>query len=64
MNTIQHLAAQIGMMPSKLQYPSGADQGRDCGARSTYFGFDLLLTFPYYQGSNAGQPIQNPLATP
>jgi hypothetical protein len=31
---------------------------------SEYFGFDLPLTFPYYQGGNAGQPIQNPLATP
>lgn len=31
---------------------------------SAYFGFDLPLTFPYYQGANAGQPIQNPLATP
>jgi hypothetical protein len=30
---------------------------------STYFGFDLPVTFPYYQGANAGQPIQNPLAT-
>jgi len=31
---------------------------------SAYFGFDLPLTFPYYQGGNAGQPIQNPLGTP
>ncbi|MEP7133896.1 MAG: hypothetical protein ABI904_03080 [Chloroflexota bacterium] len=31
---------------------------------SAYFGFDLPVTFPYYQGGNAGQPIQNPLATP
>lgn len=30
---------------------------------SEYFGFDLPVTFPYYQGGNAGQPIQNPLAT-
>ena len=30
---------------------------------SEYFGFDLPLTFPYYQGGNAGQPIQNPLET-
>ncbi len=30
---------------------------------SAYFGFDLPLTFPYYQGANAGQPITNPLAT-
>jgi hypothetical protein len=29
-----------------------------------YFGFDLPVTFPYYQGANANQPIQNPLATP
>ncbi len=31
---------------------------------SAYFGFDLPVTLPYYQGGNAGQPIQNPLATP
>ena len=31
---------------------------------SAYFGFDLPVTFPYYQGSNAGKPVQNPLATP
>jgi hypothetical protein len=30
---------------------------------SAYFGFDLPVTFPYYQGANAGQPVQNPLAT-
>lgn len=31
---------------------------------SAYFGFDLPVTFPYYQGGNAGQPVKNPLATP
>ena len=31
---------------------------------SAYFGFDLPVTFPYYQSGNAGKPIQNPLATP
>jgi len=31
---------------------------------SAYFGFDLPVTFPYYQGGNADQPIQNPLSTP
>jgi hypothetical protein len=31
---------------------------------SAYFGFPLPVTFPYYQGGNAGQPVQNPLATP
>jgi hypothetical protein len=31
---------------------------------SAYLGFDLPVTFPYYQGGNAGQPVQNPLATP
>jgi len=30
---------------------------------SEYFGFDLPVTFPYYQGANAGAPVQNPLAT-
>jgi hypothetical protein len=31
---------------------------------SAYFGFPLPVTYPYYQGANAGQPVQNPLATP
>jgi hypothetical protein len=31
---------------------------------SAYFGFPLPVTYPYYQGGNAGQPVQNPLATP
>jgi len=31
---------------------------------SAYFGIDLPVTFPFYQGGNAGQPVQNPLATP
>jgi hypothetical protein len=30
---------------------------------SEYFGFPLPVEFPYYQGANAGQPVQNPLAT-
>ena len=29
-----------------------------------YFGFDLPVAFPYYQGANIGAPVQNPLATP
>jgi hypothetical protein len=31
---------------------------------SSYLGFELPATFPYYQGASAGQPVQNPLATP
>ena len=31
---------------------------------SEYFGFELPVSFPYYQGANAGAPVQNPLATP
>jgi hypothetical protein len=31
---------------------------------SAYFGFELPVAFPYYAGGNAGQPVQNPLATP
>lgn len=30
---------------------------------SEYFGFELPVTFPYYAGASAGQPVQNPLAT-
>ena len=31
---------------------------------SEYFGFELPVAFPYYQGASAGAPVQNPLATP
>ncbi len=31
---------------------------------SKYFGFELPVAYPYYQDSNAGQPIRNLLATP
>ena len=31
---------------------------------SEYFGFDLPVAFPYYQGANPGAPVQNPIATP
>ena len=31
---------------------------------SAYLGFELPVTLPYYQGGNAGKPIQNPLSTP
>ncbi|HET6597301.1 MAG TPA: LemA family protein [Anaerolineales bacterium] len=31
---------------------------------SEYFGFDLPVAFPYYQGATPGAPVQNPLATP
>ena len=31
---------------------------------SEYLGFELPVAFPYYQGGNAGQPIENPFATP
>ena len=31
---------------------------------SQYFGFDLPVSFPYYQGATPGAPVQNPLATP
>jgi hypothetical protein len=30
---------------------------------SEYFGFELPVAFPYYQGANPGAPVQNPLAT-
>jgi hypothetical protein len=29
---------------------------------SEYFGFDLPVAFPYYQGANVDAPVQNPLA--
>ena len=31
---------------------------------SEYFGFELPVAFPYYQGASPGAPVQNPIATP
>src|SRR5918994_2896337 len=31
---------------------------------SEYFGFDLPVAIPYYQGATPGAPVQNPLETP
>ena len=49
-----------GLDPTKLKQIKGEIVARV----SAYFGFDLPVTFPYYQSGNAGQPVQNPLATP
>lgn len=37
-------------------------KGEVVAAVSGYFGFELPVSFPYYSGGNAGQPVQNPLA--
>jgi len=64
MNTIQ-LAGTDWNDAVKAYNTRRAQITGDVVARvSAYFGFELPVTFPYYQGGNAGQPIQNPLATP
>lgn len=37
-------------------------KGEVVAAVSGYFGFELPVSFPYYAGASAGQPVQNPLA--
>jgi len=64
MNTIQ-LAGTDWNDAVKAYNTRRAQIKGDIVARvSAYFGFDLPVTFPYYQGGNAGQPVQNPLGTP
>ena len=63
MNTIQ-LAGTDWNDAVKAYNTRRAQIAGDVVARvSAYFGFDLPVTFPYYQGGNAGKPVQNPLAT-
>jgi len=64
MNTIQLAGTDWNDAVKTYNTRRAQIKGEIVARVSAYFGFDLPVTFPYYQGGNAGQPIQNPLATP
>ncbi len=64
MNTIQLAGTDWNDAVKAYNIRRAQIKGEIVARVSAYFGFDLPVTFPYYQGANAGQPIQNPLATP
>jgi hypothetical protein len=64
MNTIQLAGTDWNDAVEAYNTRRAQIKGEIVARVSAYFGFDLPVTFPYYQGGNAGQPIQNPLATP
>ncbi|MBK9923698.1 MAG: hypothetical protein IPP66_00240 [Anaerolineales bacterium] len=63
MNTIQLAGTDWNDAVKAYNTRRAQIKGEIVARVSTYFGFELPVTFPYYQGGNAGQPIQNPLAT-
>jgi len=64
MNTIQLAGTDWNDAVKAYNTRRAQIKGEIVARVSAYFGFDLPVTFPYYQGGNAGKPIQNPLATP
>lgn len=64
MNTIQLAGTDWNDAVKAYNTRRAQIKGEIVARVSAYFGFELPVTFPYYQGANAGQPIQNPLATP
>jgi len=63
MNTIQLGGTDWNDAVKKYNTRRAQITGEIVARVSAYFGFELPVTFPYYAGGNAGQPIQNPLAT-
>jgi hypothetical protein len=63
MNTIQLAGTDWNDAVKAYNTRRAQIKGEIVARVSAYFGFDLPVTFPYYQGANAGQPVQNPLAT-
>jgi hypothetical protein len=64
MNTIQLAGTDWNDAVKAYNTRRAQIKGEIVARVSAYFGFDLPVTFPYYAGANAGQPVQNPLATP
>jgi len=64
MNTIQLAGTDWNDAVKAYNTRRAQIKGEIVARVSAYFGFELPVTFPYYQGGNAGQPVQNPLATP
>lgn len=63
MNTIQLAGADWNDAVKAYNTRRAQIKGEIVARVSEHFGFELPAAFPYYQGGNAGQPIQNPLAT-
>ena len=63
MNTIQLAGTDWNDAVKAYNTRRAQIKGEIVARVSAYFGFDLPVTFPYYQGANVGQPVQNPLAT-
>jgi hypothetical protein len=63
MNTIQLAGTDWNDAVKAYNTRRAQIKGEIVARVSAYFGFELPVTFPYYQGGNAGQPVQNPLAT-
>src|SRR5574340_835043 len=61
MNTIQLAGTDWNDAVKKYNTRRAQIKGEIVARVSAYFGFELPVTFPYYQGGNAGQPVQNPL---
>ena len=64
MNTIQLAGTDWNDAVKAYNTRRSQIKGEIVARVSAYFGFDLPVTFPYYQGGNAGKPVQNPLGTP
>ncbi len=64
MNTIQLAGTDWNDAVKAYNTRRSQIKGEIVARVSEYFGFELPVTFPYYQGGNAGQPVKNPLATP
>ncbi len=64
MNTIQLAGTDWNDAVKAYNTRRAQIKGQVVAEVSKYFGFELPVTYPYYQGGNAGQPIRNPLATP
>ena len=62
MNTIQLAGTDWNDAVKAYNTRRAQIKGEIVARVSAYLGFDLPVTFPYYQGGNAGQPVENPLA--
>jgi len=64
MNTIQLAGTDWNDAVKNYNIRRAQIKGTIVAQVSAYFGFELPVSYPYYRGGYAGQPIQNPLATP
>lgn len=64
MNTVQLAGTDWNDAVKEYNTRRAKIKGEVVARVSEYFGFELPVTFPYYQGGSAGAPVQNPLSTP